>query len=482
MATIAQSTRTNKGLTLALARPALRIAVLVATDVASLSLAVLCAFWYWSIVNPTIPRQHSAMYLAVALCIAAFAVHGLYPGIGLHAVQHVRRIFRSITFAYLLLTASMVLVKDWWANSRGGFFLSWILALFMVPLGRWLLNHFFGRRNWWGVPVMILGAGHTAGILIRSLRENRVLAYHPVLCLDDDPEKHGFCEGVPVIGTLSEAVSLAREHQIKYAIVAMPRISRNSLINYLREWSRVFPYILIVPDLFGIGSMWVEPHDLGGILSLELRHQLLNPANRIIKRATDLALASAGMIVAAPLIALAALWIRLVSNGSPFYRQEREGRGGRTIQILKLRTMYPDAEKMLKRHLDENAEARAEWDEFCKLRNDPRILPGVGQFLRRTSVDELPQLINILRGDMSLVGPRPFPSYHNDRFDQDFRDLRLQVTPGLTGLWQMKARSDGNLDVQAALDSYYVRNWSFWLDLYIMIRTARVLVKRNGAY
>ena len=482
MATAAPSTRTNKGLKLALPRPVLRVAIQLCTDIASLSLAVLCAFWYWSIVNPTIPRQHSAMYLAVALCIAAFAVHGLYPGIGIHAVQHVRRIFRSIAFAYLLLTASMVLVKDWWANSRGGFFLSWILALFLVPAGRWLLNHFFASRSWWGVPVIVLGAGRTARVLIRNLRENRVLAYHPVLCLDDDPAKQGLCEGVPVIGNLSEANSLAIEHRIRYAIVAMPAMASGRLSVHLREWSRVFPCILIGPDLVGVGSMWVEPHDLGGILSLELRHQLLNPVNRVIKRATDLAIAGVGTIVAVPVIALAALWIKMVSSGSPFYRQEREGRGGRTIHILKLRTMYPDAERMLERHLEEDPQARTEWDGFCKLRNDPRILPGVGHFLRRTSLDELPQLFNILRVDMSLVGPRPFPTYHNDRFDEDFRALRLQVTPGLTGLWQMKARSDGNLDVQAALDSYYVRNWSVWLDLYILVRTARVLVNRDGAY
>lgn len=482
MATTVQSTGNTKGLSLALTRPALRITILIFGDMASLSLAVLCAFWYWSIVNPTIPRRHSAMYLVVALSIAAFAVHGLYPGIGLNAVQHLRRIFRSITFSYLLLTASMVLVKDWWANSRGGFFLSWILALFLVPAGRWVMNHVFESKSWWGAPVIILGAGHTARILIRNLRDNRVLAYQPVLCLDDDPERQGYCEGVPVIGSLSDASALARQYQINHAIVAMPGIARSRLMVHLREWSRVFPYVLIVPDLFGIGSMWVEPHDLGGVLSLELRHQLLNPLNQAIKRATDVILAGFGIVVATPIILLAALWIRVISHGSPFYRQPREGRGGRTIHILKLRTMYPDAEKMLQRHLDDNPLARAEWDQFCKLRNDPRILPGVGHFLRRTSLDELPQLINILRGEMSLVGPRPFPAYHNERFDEDFRTLRLQVTPGLTGLWQMKARSDGNLDVQAALDSYYVRNWSLWLDLYILARTARVLVNRNGAY
>jgi Undecaprenyl-phosphate galactose phosphotransferase WbaP len=416
------------------------------------------------------------------LSIAGFAFHGLYPGIGLNAVQHMRRLSRSISFTYLLLAASMVLVKDLWASSRGVFFLSWILSLAMATTGRWLVNSFFGARAWWSAPVIILGAGKTASTIIRNLQENRILAYRPVLCLDDDPHKQGICEGVPVVGSLRRVKSLAKLHHIQYAIVAMPGMSRDGLILHMREWTRVFPHILIIPDLFGIGCLWVEPHDLGGVLGLDLQHKLLNPLNRVVKRLIDLLIGGLATIAALPLIALAALWIKAVSPGPAFYRQQREGQAGRRFHILKLRTMYPDAETMLERHLEENPEARAEWNQFCKLRNDPRILPRIGHFLRRTSLDELPQLFNILRGEMSLVGPRPFPSYHNSRFDEDFRALRLQVVPGLTGLWQIKERSNGNLDVQAAMDSYYVRNWSLWLDLYILIRTVRVVISTHGAY
>ena len=129
-----------------------------------------------------------------------------------------------------------------------------------------------------------------------------------------------------------------------------------------------------------------------------------------------------------------------------------------------------------------NPAARLEWDQFCKLKNDPRILPGIGFLLRKTSMDEIPQLWNILKGEMSLVGPRPFPVYHNERFDSEFRSLRTKVRPGLTGMWQVSARSDGDLDVQVALDSYYINNWSLWLDLYILMRTVRVVLTGEGAY
>ena len=412
-----------------------------------------------------------------------FAFENLYPGIGMGAVEHIRRVFRGITLVYLMLTAAMFITKDRsWADSRGGFILSWAFSLALAPSGRWFCGQIFGQRSWWGVPVMVLGAGETARRILRNLNMYRVLGYRPVVCLDDDPEKQGECEGVPVIGGLRDAQEIAAEWHIDYAIIAMPGMPTARLTSHLRTWSTIFPNIVIVPDLFGIASLWVETRDLGGVLGLSIRHNLLKPVNRWIKRAVDICVSTSGLILLAPFIPFVMLLIRIGSSGGAFFVQEREGEHGKPIDILKLRTMYPDAEQMIERHLAENPRDRVEWERFCKLKHDPRVIPGVGRFLRKTSLDEIPQLWNILKGEMSLVGPRPFPAYHNCRFDPEFRALRTQVCPGLTGMWQVSARSEGDLDIQESLDSYYIRNWSLWLDLYLLIRTARVVLTGEGAY
>lgn len=465
------------------ARPILMACTLAAADICATGLAVILGFRVWSLINPTIPPFQFVMSLAPLFCASMFAFENLYPGIGMGAVEHIRRVFRGITLIYLLLTAAMFMTKDRsWADSRGGFVLAWAFSLALAPSARWISGQVFGRRAWWGVPVVVLGAGETGRRIIRNLHSTRTLGYRPVACLDDDPSKQGFCEDVPVIGSLRDANAIASEYGIRYAVVAMPNMPSAKLASHLRVWSTVFPNIVIIPDLFGISSLWIETRDLGGVLGLEIRHNLLKPANRWIKRAVDIVVSSIGLLLLAPFIPIVTLWIRLSSPGNAFFVQEREGEEGKPINILKFRSMYVDAEQMLERHLAANPAARAEWDRFCKLRKDPRVIPGIGQFLRKTSLDEIPQLWNILIGEMSLVGPRPFPAYHNSRFDSEFRSIRTRVRPGLTGMWQVSARSDGDLDAQESLDSYYIRNWSLWLDLYLLIRTARVVLTGQGAY
>ena len=205
------------------------------------------------------------------------------------------------------------------------------------------------------------------------------------------------------------------------------------------------------------------------------------PSNQWLKRGLDVALVLASAAVFLPLIGLAALAIQLVDRGPVFYAQERRGLGGRRIRVWKLRTMYQDSAARLERHLAENPAAREEWNRFFKLRHDPRVLPWIGGLLRRSSIDELPQVWNLLVGEMTLVGPRPLPDYHLAAFDGAFRHQRQTVTPGLTGLWQVAARSDGDAMVMRRLDGFYIANRSIGLDLLIVLRTVAVVLAGRGA-
>ncbi len=180
-------------------------------------------------------------------------------------------------------------------------------------------------------------------------------------------------------------------------------------------------------------------------------------------------------------IAVLAICIKLIDRGPAFYLQERVGLNGKPFKIIKLRTMRTNAAELLDDYLESHPEEREEWQRHFKLRSDPRIIPRIGLFLRKFSLDEIPQLWNVLRGDMSLVGPRPFPAYHLASFDADFRALRECVRPGITGLWQVEVRSDGDLSLQRELDSHYILNWSIWTDLDLLFRTVWVVFSARGA-
>lgn len=200
-----------------------------------------------------------------------------------------------------------------------------------------------------------------------------------------------------------------------------------------------------------------------------------------VKRLLDLVLLVPALAIGLPLMALGALLVVMVSPGNPFYVQHRVGRHGRTFPVLKLRTMRHDAEAVLARHLAGNPEARKEWSTHFKLTEDRRVLPVIGRLLRRTSIDEIPQLWNIARGDMSFVGPRPFPQYHLEAFDPAFQAVRAAALPGLTGLWQVSGRSDGDLQAQERLDRAYVAGWSLGLDMKLLLRTPAAVLRGRGA-
>jgi Undecaprenyl-phosphate galactose phosphotransferase WbaP len=297
--------------------------------------------------------------------------------------------------------------------------------------------------------------------------------------LDDDASDTEIC-GVPVVRGLESAEQLARAMGISHAIVAMPEAPRAQLLALLESHASTFPHVYVIPDLDGLSSLGIHARDMCRMLTLELRKSLLLPGPRIAKRAMDLAVAIAVTVAFLPLLALIVLLIKLESRGPAFYSQERVGRHQQAFRVWKFRSMVSDADRVLRDYLAKHPELAEEWARDHKLRNDPRIT-RVGRILRKTSLDELPQLWNVLRGHMSLVGPRPIVRDEVSRYEEAFA-LYTQVLPGLTGMWQVSGRNDTTYAERVALDMYYVRNWSPWLDIYLLARTVSVVLSGSGAY
>jgi Undecaprenyl-phosphate galactose phosphotransferase WbaP len=364
--------------------------------------------------------------------------------------------------------------------SLGAAALTFPLAIVLPLVGEAIVRTILIRRGRWGVPAVVIGAGPTGQRVVRVLQQMPELGLRPVGFFDDHPldtASPAAVGSLPVLGSIADSASYSR--RIETAIVTTPAEADETVDAVAMQLG--YRDIIVVPDLRDLPTLWVRTRDLNGLIGLQMRRNLLLRRNRLLKQTIDHLVALPLLLVATPIVAVLALWVMAVSHGSPFYVQLRAGKQGRPIGVWKLRTMYPDAEARLEQYLSGNPDARQEWDRFCKLSNDPRVLPGVGHFLRRTSLDELPQILNVVRGEMSLVGPRPFPKYHLDRFDRSFQSLRSSVIPGITGLWQVSARSDGDLEVQQALDTYYIRNWSIWIDFYILSRTLGAVLAGRGA-
>lgn len=285
-------------------------------------------------------------------------------------------------------------------------------------------------------------------------------------------------DGVPLVGDLSLAPVLASRLKIPYAVLAMPGVDSPKLLQIVERIGGKFTHLLIIPDLFGFATMSVPAKSLGGILGVEVRQQLLLPGPRLAKRIMDVALTAFGTLFVLPFLLVIGALIKLDSKGPVFYTQKRLGKDGTYFSAYKFRTMHGDGEERLKAILDADPALRAEYDIYHKLRVDPRVT-RIGRVLRKFSLDEFPQLLNVINGDMSLVGPRPYIERELAEMNGQEKII-LRAPPGMTGMWQVSDRNATSFAQRVQIDVYYVRNWSPWLDIHILAKTFGVVVKGSG--
>jgi len=414
----------------------------------------------------------------IALMIGVLWLMDLYSDVALNPVHEFRKM---LTATAVVFSCISIVIYPASGAGRAALIASGACGVVFMLLSRSSLRWACSRCSWWSKPAILLGAGHRGWGIAQILRDRPEMGLKVVAVLDDTPAnlKGDLWRQVGIArGPLNMAAALARQHQIPYAIVAAADIrglDANALAGYLEG----FEHVLVIPDSLGLSSLWVSAKDVGGLLGLEVRQNLSLPAARFLKRSFDVVVSASALLLLAPLLIFLYLAVRLTSQGPAFFAHRRIGRNELQFGAWKFRSMVMNADQILARALEDNPALREEWNRDFKLQKDPRVT-CLGKWLRKTSLDELPQLWNVFRGDMSLVGPRPIVRNEVPKYGETF-PAYCRVRPGITGLWQVSGRNNTTYDERVRFDDYYVRNWSIWLDVFILLLTIRTVVIGEGA-
>ncbi len=358
-------------------------------------------------------------------------------------------------------------------SSRLWIAFSWgLFALFMF-LGRKIVRSRLEKTGAWKIPAVIIGEGPTADAALRAISRDKNIGFSiidrlPPSALSDMKKTRAWKQVLML-------------HDAHYIFLALEGSEIERYQAALKSLPRARVPCSIIPPWLGLPSSTLTPHHfmMQDVMMLHDTNRLKLPLPRLIKRVTDIALAGSALLVLSPLLLVIGIMVRR-DGGKAFFKQARVGRNGDLFDCYKFRSMRADAEQVLVKYLAENPEAAAEWAKFQKLKTDVRITK-FGEFIRRTSIDELPQLINVMKGEMSLVGPRPCMPGQESLYAEDFSFYEA-VRPGITGPWQVSGRNHLTFKERVALEAWYARNWSLWLDIVIILKTFPTLLKRGNAY
>ncbi|MDR1468114.1 MAG: undecaprenyl-phosphate galactose phosphotransferase WbaP [Spirochaetaceae bacterium] len=418
-------------------------------------------------------------YLPVFIIV--FQLLSLYPGIALAPAEEMRHFAIGCAISFGGIIFSRYIEDKEFDAITAAFFISFIFSTFILLVCRSIMRGLLSATKLGGIPAVIYGSGGLARMLIDKLLKDRTLSYVPVVILDDhaviDNDEY---RGIPVLHDTSLGPALVKRLGLKMAMVAAPELSEQALSALLIHSVSAFRYNVLLPSFLNVTNIWMNIRDFNGMLGFASTNHLQLWWNRMYKRALDLFAVIVGGLIILPFLLVIALLVRITSPGPVLYGHSRIGQNGNVFKAFKFRTMAKNAEEILKQLLDSDPLIRKEWDENHKIKNDPRITT-FGKFLRKTSLDEFPQLINVLKGEMSLVGPRPIVDDEIKKYGDNFKRI-FSVKPGISGLWQVSGRSDTDYFDRVSFDTYYLQSWSIWLDLWVLYKTIGVVFGRKGAY
>ena len=397
-------------------------------------------------------------------------------------IYTVRSIFYAATYGLIAYIVALYFFTDWMA-ARSFFAIFWLILLITLYIERLLISLWLKHSHHLYEDVIFVGAGKTAERALQYFQDDLGYRYNVIGFLDDKPVSDKIPKQYKLLGKIDDAEDIIKSSHAQNVIITAPGMERDKLRQLITTVQPHVRNLSYVPDLIGTPMAGVEAQSLFSeeILMLHMKNNLALRRNRIYKRLFDLTLSIVGGIAISPILLLLAICIKLDSKGSIFYNADRIGKGGKNFKCYKFRSMYIDGDEILQDYLVKNPEAAAEWKEYAKLRDyDPRVTKA-GTWMRKYSLDELPQILNVIKGDMSLVGPRPYLPRERQDIGDDIDTITMSL-PGITGYWQVSGRSDVSFQERVTMDTWYVRNWSVWLDIMYLAKTFTAVIFGKGAY
>jgi Undecaprenyl-phosphate galactose phosphotransferase WbaP len=459
----------------------LRPVVLLVSDVLALAVALtfavlVMAYNYGEVTIA--PYLHLWPFAFVFL--ASYWMSGLYSRPALSQPEDLER-GTACSFCILLtFIAFTVAMRDEWQHFTQAFAICIVTNAVLMPLFRELSRHLFSKSPGWGNQAVIFGAGPEAQALIERSRREREVGISPVAIVDPTPRAEPFLCGLPIRNSIESAAEFIDRSMPVYGLLTVAAASSAEITKLVSApESVIFSRIVLVSNPSAMSSMWAIPLERRSSPRSNASSRVNGLTYRFAKRTIDLGLGIPLLLASLPFVLLIAALIELDSPGPVFFGHQRIGRNGRSFKAWKFRTMQANSSAILAKLLAEEASIREEWQRDHKLTNDPRVT-RIGRLLRITSLDELPQLWNVVRGDMSLVGPRPIVQDEVHRYGDEYAFF-TRAHGGVTGLWQVSGRSSTTYGERVMLDSFYVQNWSIWLDLCILVRTFGAVLSRKGA-
>lgn len=428
--------------------------------------------------------QVSAVYIYVvtpAVFLLALVFAGIYSK-HYTSTQMLEKLFKSCLggIAFSIIIMFLTQVSGQVSRLYVGFF-AVIVYLFLV-VEKYITALCIRKMPGLQIPVLVVGAGKTADAAIDEGKNNVFINYRVAGFLEDFEPSSRYADVYPILGGFNDLEKVIAETGIQDVIIAAPGLPQDQLNHLLYRAQTLVPYVSVVPNLVGVPMSNAELESFFDthIMVLNIKNNLAFQTNQIIKRIFDIVCTVCGGLFFLPVLLWIFIWVKMDSGGPAIYKQKRVGKDGKEFYCYKFRSMVVDSKERLEKLLTTDSKAREEWERDFKLKNDPRITRS-GAFLRKTSLDELPQLLNVLKGEMSLVGPRPIVQDEVPKYEQYIKEY-FMVLPGITGLWQVSGRSDTTYPQRVAMDMWYVHNWSVWLDVVLLWRTFYAVINGRGAY